>query len=271
MRPSPECRTFNSTNVENAIRELEDQILDADLFRLFENTFPNTLDTAIKWHGVASNNSNEELAFVITGDIDAMWIRDSANQIAPYKTVLTDKSDDIASVFRGTLNSQARYLIQSPYCNAFLPPPEASIAHGTNGGGYRVTPPYDTDVVFTCNFELDDWGGFLQLSHDYYDQTQDLDFFGKFQWIPAVQSILSAARDMRRPTYGPDGEWLEPAYTFQSYTMSAFGTLGNNGFNQPVNYTGMVRSPFRPSDDSAIYDFGIAANMMFSRYLRSTA
>lgn len=271
MRPSPECRTFNSSNVERAIEDLRSYIADPDLFRLFENTFPNTLDTAIKWHGVASNNSEEELTFVITGDIDAMWIRDSANQIAPYKTVMLDKTDDVASVFRGTINMQARYLIQSPYCNAFQPPPESAIDIVQNSGRYKVTPEYERSVVFTCNFELDDWGGFLQLSHDYFEQTQDVGFFGKFQWIAAVQVILASIAEMRQPTYGPNGEWLTPAYTFQSQTMSAFGTLGNNGFMNPVNYTGMARSPFRPSDDTAMFDFGIAANMMLSRYLKSTS
>ena len=271
QRPRPGCRTFNSSGVEAAIRHIQNITYDPDLFRLFENTYPNTLDTAIKWRGVASNNSDEELCFVITGDIDAMWIRDSANQIAPYKAVLKHKKDDVASVFRGTINMQARYLIQFPYCNAFQPPSESGIGIVSNGGQYHVTPPYERNVVFTCNFELDDFGGFLQLSHDYYNKTGDLDFFGKFQWIPAVQSILSASEAMRKSTYGPNGEWQPPVYTFQSRTMSAAGTQGNNGFNSPVNYTGMVRSPFRPSDDGAIYDFGIAANMMLSRYLASTS
>ncbi|KAI1385650.1 glycoside hydrolase family 125 protein [Hypoxylon trugodes] len=271
QRPTPECRTFNSSGVEDAITRMKSAIKDEELFRLFENTFPNTLDTAIKWRGVAANNSNEELAFVITGDINAMWLRDSANQIAPYKTVLKKSTDDIASVFRGVINLQARYLIISPYCNAFQPPPESGMKPDSNGGIYSVTPSYDRDIVYTCNFELDDFGGFLQLSHDYYTATGDVDFFGKFQWIPAVQSILSASEAMRQPTYGPDGKWIRPAYTFQSQTMSASGTLGNNGMGSPVNDTGMVRSPFRPSDDAAIFDFQIPANMMLSRYLESTA
>ncbi|KAI1082172.1 glycoside hydrolase family 125 protein [Whalleya microplaca] len=266
-----QCRTFNSTRIEDAINQLKREIYDPDLFRLFENTFPNTLDTAIKWRGVAANNSQEELAFVITGDINAMWVRDSANQIAPYKTVLQNKSDDLASVFRGVINLQARYLIISPYCNAFQPPPESGMKPDYNGGTYSVTPSYDRNIVFTCNFELDDFGGFLQLSHDYYTSTGDLDFFGKFQWIPAVQSIMSASEAMRKPTYGPDGQWIRPAYTFQSQTMSASGTLGNNGMGSPVNDTGMVRSPFRPSDDAATFDFQIPANMMLARYLKSTA
>lgn len=262
---------YNSTNVETAITQMKQRIHDPDLFRLFENTYPNTLDTAIKWRGVAANNSAEELCFVITGDIDAMWIRDSANQIAPYKAVLDSRDDDIASVFRGTINLQARYLVQYPYCNSFQPPAESSIASVRNGGRYSVYPPYNPNVVFTCNFELDDFGGFLQLSHDYFNKTSDLEFFQDFQWIFAVQSVVSASRAMQQPTYGPNGEWLQPAYTFQSQTMSAAGTQGNNGFNSPVKYTGLVRSPFRPSDDAAIYDFGIAANMMLSRYLESTS
>lgn len=76
---------------------------------------------------------------------------------------------------------------------------------------------------------------------------------------------------MQQPTYDKDGKWLPPAYTFQSQTMSAFGTLGNNGMGNPVNDTGLMRSPFRPSDDSAIFDLNIPANMMMARYLESNA
>ncbi|GAW13649.1 hypothetical protein ANO14919_030380 [Xylariales sp. No.14919] len=271
QRPEPACRTFNSTEVEDSILRIKNLTTDPDLFRLFENTYPNTIDTAIKWRGFAANNTEEELAFIITGDIDAMWIRDSANQVAPYRSVLKSKDDDLASLFRGAINLQARYLIISPYCNAFLPPPEANMNAQPNGAVYSVTPPYDRNIVFTCNFELDDFGAFLQLSYDYYTRTGDVDFFGKFQWIQAIQSILSAAEALRKPTYGPDGEWIRSVYTFQSQTMTSMGTLGNNGMGYPVNETGMVRSPFRPSDDSALYDFQIPANMMLSRYLEATA
>ncbi|KAI0154027.1 hypothetical protein BJ166DRAFT_468512 [Pestalotiopsis sp. NC0098] len=271
MRPEPACRTFNSTLVEDAITLVKQQIWDPDLARLFENTWPNTLDTAIKWQGVAANNTDEELCFVITGDIDAMWVRDSANQIAPYKYVLGSPADDVASVFRGVINLQARYLVVNPYCNAFQPPPESGISPDSNGGIYSVNPSYDRNFVYTCNFELDDFGGFLQLSHDYYTATGDVEFFGKFQWVYAVQSILSASRAMQQPTYDKDGKWVPPAYTFQSQTMTAFGTLGNNGMSNPVNDTGLIRSPFRPSDDAATFDLSIPANMMMARYLATNA
>lgn len=272
QRPSPACRTFNASGVEAAIERMRGAIYDPDLFRLFENTFPNTLDTAVRWRGVAANNSDEELAFLITGDINAMWLRDSANQIAPYRSVLRSRDDDVASLFRGAINLQARYLTISPYCNAFHPPPESGMKPDVNGAVYAVTPPYDKQVVFTCNFELDDFGGFLQLSHDYHARTGDAAFFGRFQWVAAVQSILATSRAMRQPTYDPvNGTWLTPPYTFQSQTMSSAGTLANNGIGSPVNYTGMVRSPFRPSDDAALFEFHVPANMMLARYLELTS
>lgn len=69
QRPASSCRTFTSPAVESTIARLKSTITDPDLSRLFENSFPNTLDTAIKWKGYAADNANEELTFVITGDM----------------------------------------------------------------------------------------------------------------------------------------------------------------------------------------------------------
>ena len=75
QRPSRECRSFYSQEVEDAIERLQPKIKDPDLYRLFENAFPNTLDTAVRWKGFAWANetdgafTEEDLAFIITGDM----------------------------------------------------------------------------------------------------------------------------------------------------------------------------------------------------------
>ena len=80
QRPSKECRTYHSQEVEATIGRMKSRIEDPDLYRLFENAFPNTLDTAVKWKGFAwtneteSKETDEDLAFVITGDMYVMTI-----------------------------------------------------------------------------------------------------------------------------------------------------------------------------------------------------
>lgn len=276
QRPAEECRTFKSQGLEETITRFETVIKDPDLYRLFQNAYPNTLDTAIKWKGAAANNAEEELTFVITGDINAMWLRDSSNQMQSYLPLLNASSDpnSIASLYRGVINLQARYLLTSPYCNSFQPPVESGIDVALNDAASEDTvfPTYSNQSVFECKYELDSLGAFLQISSDYYKATGDYEFFGKFKWISAVEAVLKVAHDMMSPTYGPEGEVLESPYTFTRLTTRATETFANDGIGNPVaNGTGLIRSGFRPSDDATIFQLYIPANMMFSAYLNSTS
>lgn len=276
QRPSEECRTFKSQSLEDTITRMESAIKDPDLSRLFQNAYPNTLDTAIKWKGYAADNADEELTFIITGDINAMWLRDSSNQMQSYLPLLQASSDtnSIASLYRGTINLQARYLLTSPYCNSFQPPAESNIPIAENPSASQDTvfPSYSNTSVFECKYELDSLAAFLEVSANYYNATGDLAFFGKFKWVQAVEAILQVASDMMTPTYGDDGAVLASPYTFARLTTRATETLANDGLGNPTaNGTGLIRSAFRPSDDSTIFQFYIPANMMFSSYLSSTA
>ncbi|CAK7233859.1 hypothetical protein SCUCBS95973_008738 [Sporothrix curviconia] len=301
QRPSASCRRFQAPEVEATIEAMRKLVRDPDLFRLFENCFPNTLDTAIAWHGLGEGTADEELTFVTTGDINAMWLRDSANQLQSYRSLLRpvsgkDKASpssslsSLASLFRGTINLQARYIQNSPHCNAFRPPAESGLTvTGGFGGGDIVYPPVAHEVVFECKYELDSLAAFLQLSYDYYAATQDGAFFGKrfkkeeesvgdddvefrSNWVLAVEAILATAEEMTRGTYGPDGRTLFSPYQFQRPTTVATETLPNGGAGSPVQAgTGMVRSAFRPSDDACTYQLFVPANMMLARYLAACA
>ncbi|KAF1844133.1 glycoside hydrolase family 125 protein [Cucurbitaria berberidis CBS 394.84] len=275
QRPSEECRTFKSQGLEDTLTRIKSTIKDPDLSRLFENAYPNTLDTAIKWKGHAANNIDEELTFIITGDINAMWLRDSSNQMQSYLPLLNASSDpnSIASLYRGVINLQARYLLTSPYCNSFQPPVESGLGTAPNEAASQDTvfPTYSNSSVFECKYELDSLAAFLQISADYHNATGDTEFFGKFQWAQAVEAILNVAQNMTLPTYGPDGAVLKSPYTFTRFTTRATETFANDGIGNPVaNGTGLIRSGFRPSDDSTIFQFYIPSNMMFSAYLAST-
>ncbi|KAF2224746.1 hypothetical protein BDZ85DRAFT_232850 [Elsinoe ampelina] len=275
QRPDISCRTFSLPIVEEAINTVRGEIADPDLARLFENTFPNTLDTTIKWKGV-SKSTGEELTFVITGDINAMWLRDSANQMQSYLPLLGPSTlpDSLASLFRGVINLQARYLLTSPYCQSFQPPIESGIPPAVNDAARTdtVSPTYSNQSVFECKYELDSLAAFLQVSTDYYIRTNDSAFFGQYSWIPAVEAILQVAEEMMTPTYAGDGTLNRSPYTFTRQTDRGTETLSNGGVGNPVQGgTGLVRSAFRPSDDTTIYQLFIPANMQFSRFLQSAS
>lgn len=236
QRPIERCRKFPSSILEDTLARLRTKIADPDLFRLFENTYPNTLDTAVLWNGFASKNTNgtgppytdEDLAFVITGDMyvwgnihdrwmlillsNAMWLRDSANQVLSYLPLLEPSQSprSIAALFRGIINLQSRYIKISPYCHAFQPPLESGIPLGTNYAYYRnkVNPPYDSSKTFDCKWELDSLASFLHTSSEYYNATGDMDPFTKYSWVKTIRVILDAVGYMQTGTYTPDGRSL---------------------------------------------------------------
>jgi len=215
------------------------------------------------------------LTYITTGDINAMWLRDSANQLQTYKPLLkaNESRSSLASLFRGAINLQARYVVSSPHCNAFQAPAESNLTAGVMGSpGDMVTPPLAWNVVHECKYELDSLAAFLQLSHDYYSATGDAAFFARHSWAEAVDTLLVTAAELQAGTYAPDGSVKASPYRFQRSSSQGSETLWNNGAGNPVRAgTGLVRSAFRPSDDACVYQLFVPANMMFSRYLAACA
>lgn len=262
QRPAPECRLFKSEAVEAKIAEITEKMADVDLARLFENCFPNTLDTTVRWHK-PSTDPTEAQSFIVTGDINAQWLRDSTNQLKQYQSLA--KSDPaLQNLLLGAINTQASFVLESPYCNAFQPPAASKLDPTSNGQADSVHPAYDPNVVFECKYEIDSLASFLSLSDQYYASTGDASFITP-KWLSAVQTVLDVIEEQSVGTFGDSGEPNDMTYTFQRQTNIGTETLNLGGIGNPLaSNTSLVRSSFRPSDDACILQFFIPGNAFLS-------
>ena len=286
QRPSTHCRTFESDLVEQIIEDMSKKMKDKDLARIFENAFPNTLDTTVRWHVDGTEKTENPLhfkypsaeqgkwegaqSFIVTGDINAEWLRDSTNQLAQYQK-LSKKDKSIHNLILGAINTQSEYVIESPYCNAFQPPPPSRLPPSNNGGSDAVHPAYEPSQVFECKYELDSLAHFLSLGNQFYNHTGSTSFLTP-RWYSALQTLLNVLDEQSKPTFDPATGAFEPnEYRFRRRTDTGTETLTLNGNGNPLNDgTGLVRSAFRPSDDATILGFFIPANAMMSVELKRT-
>ena len=185
-----------------------------------------------------------------------MWLRDSANQMQSYLSLLKPNTSSLslASLYRGVINLQARYILSAPHCNSFQPPLESGLPPTQNQAlPDDFTPPVANTTVFECKYELDSLAAFLEISTNYFQVTGDIEFFGKFNWVSAVQKIIDTTEALLVGTYANNGSVNEVPYTWMRTTTSATETLSNDGRGNPVqDGTGLVRSMFRPSDDAYV-------------------
>lgn len=266
MRPAPKCRTFTSNALEKLIADLKSKIKDPDLARLMENTLPNTLDTTILWHRPsgsgkgAGHRSQQPETFVVTGDIHAEWLRDSARQLSVFQPLIKfDK--DLKDLIKGAIRTQEQYVISSPYCNAFHPPPGSGVKKG-NTAIDLVYPVPNWKLVFECKYEIDSLASFLTLTNDYVENSGgDLSIVTKY-WLAAFEKILIVLKRESQPLFSSeDGNASPFYYSFQRHTNIGSETLPLGGVGNPVNFnTGLVRSAFRPSDDATILQLFIPGN-----------
>ncbi|KAF2708902.1 glycoside hydrolase family 125 protein [Pleomassaria siparia CBS 279.74] len=283
QRPLEYCRTFTSPLVEKIIADMSEKIIDKDLARLFQNAFPNTLDTTVRWHtdGTVKHKKSKILwdadawkgpqSFIVTGDINAEWLRDSTNQLAQYQP-LAKKDKEIHNLILGAINTQVEYVIGSPYCNAFQPPPPSGLSPTYQGDGDNVHPGYEQSFVFECKYELDSIAHFLSLANQFYNHTKSTKFVTP-RWLLAIDTMLELLKAQSKPTFNEKtGSYQRNEYSFQRRTNSGTETLNLNGIGNPLKGgTGLVRSAFRPSDDATILGFLIPANAMVSVELKRTA
>ena len=259
-------------------------MVDKDLAQIFRNAFPNTVDTTVRWHVNSSQPTSARFktrqtddgawqgaqSFIVTGDINAEWLRDSTNQLTQYQSLAT-RDPDIQNLILGAINTQVEFVLQSPYCNAFQPPPPSKLDPTYNGQDDSVHPAYEPSVVFECKYEIDSLANFLALGNEFYASSKSDEFLTK-RWYSALDTVLRVLDEQGEPTFDKDGQYVRNQYTFQRETNIGTETLNLKGIGNPLNEgTGLIRSAFRPSDDATIMGYFIPGNAMMSVELKRTA
>ena len=252
-RPAPAERLFVSDAVEKKIREIKKRIKEnAYLAWMFENCFPNTLDTTV--HFTDAEDGKED-TFVYTGDIHAMWLRDSAAQVWPY--VQLAKGDrKLQKMLRGVIRRQLKCINIDPYANAFNREPEPN---GMWANDMTDMKP----ELHERKYEIDSPCYPIRLAYHYWQVTGDASVFGD-EWLQAVRNILRVFREQQRK------QGLG-TYRFQRETEDQLDTVCNHGWGNPVKPCGLIASVFRPSDDASTFLFIVPSNFMAVSSLRKAA
>ncbi|MDF7814999.1 glycoside hydrolase family 125 protein [Hymenobacter sp. YC55] len=251
VRPAADKRRFRSRSVEAAIAEFNKNVKDKELGWLFANCFPSTLDTTVTY----TSPQGRPDTYVITGDIDAMWLRDSSAQVWPYLQFI-DKDTELRQLVAGVINRQTRCVIKDPYANAFY-------GDDTKVGEWKTDMTKMQAGVHERKWEIDSLCYPIRLAYHYWKKTNDPKPFDA-QWQQAVKKTLQTFREQQRK------ESLGP-YKFQRQTATATDTQPMSGYGYPVQPVGLICSAFRPSDDATLYSFLVPSNFFAVVSLRQAS
>lgn len=249
-RPAPADRLFVSKAVEDEIARVKSLLTNRQLAWMFENCFPNTIDTTVHFRMLDGNPDT----FVYTGDIHAMWLRDSGAQVWPYLQ-LANKDEQLRLMLEGVVRRQLMCINLDPYANAFNDGPVGSYWESDN-----------TDMkpeLHERKWEIDSLCYVIRLAYEYWKVTGDDSVFDE-TWLKAVNNILTTfIQQQRKDGVGP--------YRFTRKTDRSTDTLNNNGLGAPVNPVGLIVSCFRPSDDATTLQFLVPSNLFAVTSLRKAA
>ncbi|WP_181308597.1 glycoside hydrolase family 125 protein [Rufibacter sp. XAAS-G3-1] len=233
-------RNFSSKEIEKAIQEFGKKVKDEELAWLFNNCFPNTLDTTVTY---AEKNGRPD-TYVITGDINAMWLRDSSAQVWPYLP-FTRKDKNLKDLIAGVVNRQTTYILKDPYANAFY-------NDSTQTGHWVKDITAMQPGVHERKWEIDSLCYPIRLGYGYWKTTGDTSPFNS-EWQQAIKLILKTFKNQQMKEGKGD-------YSFQRETATATDTRALQGYGYPVKPVGLIASAFRPSDDATVFSFLVPSN-----------
>ena len=250
-RPAEGERLFTSAKIEQVIDEVTAQLTNPKLAWMFRNCFPNTLDTTVHFREDKDGNPD---TFVYTGDIHAMWLRDSGAQVWPY-VQFAAQDEHLKRMIAGVINRQFLSITIDPYANAFNDGPT---------GGHWMTDGTDMNPNdHERKWEIDSQCYPIRLAHEYWKVTGDTSIFGD-KWVEGMRAILSTLREQQRK----EGHG---SYRFTRVTDRQLDTKCCNGMGNPVKPCGLIASSFRPSDDATTFEFLIPSNFFAVTSLRKAA
>ncbi len=207
------------------------------LQKLYQNCYPNTLETT-------AEIQDDGAMFLYTGDIPAMWLRDSTAQVTQYLP-LAAKDMTIRAWLRGLLKKQLFYIGIDPYANAF---------NLTNDGSHWTADLPTPDAwVWERKYEIDSLCYPIRLAYMLWKTTND-DTIVDAAFLRTIQTIMALWQREQQHSTQSDYFFIRKNCPWQD-------TLHFDGRGAPVNITGMTWSGFRPSDDACTLGYPIASNM----------
>ena len=251
-RPKEKQRLFRSTAVEKEIARVQKLLKNRKLSWMFANCFPNTLDTTVHFR---KGSDGKPDTFVYTGDIHAMWLRDSGAQVWPY-VQLANNDPKLKEMLAGVILRQFKCINIDPYANAYN--------DGALPDGHWMSDLTDMKPeLHERKWEIDSLCYPLRLAYHYWQVTGDTSVFGA-EWLEAIRNIYTTfCQQQRKEGVGP--------YKFQRKTERALDTLNNDGLGAPVRPVGLIVSCFRPSDDATTLQFLVPSNFFAVTSLRKAA
>lgn len=248
-RPALAARAFVSEAVEGRIQEITRRIGYPELAWLFANCFPNTLDTTVKFTPGSPPDS-----FVITGDIDAMWLRDSCAQVWPYLE-LAKTDAKLQALFEGLIRRHVDNVLLDPYANAFN--------DGPTGSEWESDHTQMRPEIHERKWEIDSLCYTVRLCFGFWKQTGLTSAFND-AWLAAMRLIVQTFTEQQRKN-------VDGPYSFMRTSPIATDTVPLRGYGNPTRKVGLIHSMFRPSDDACILPFLIPANLFAITSLRQLA
>ena len=253
-RPSEGNRLFTSEVVELKIQDIKAMLVNPKIAWMFENCYPNTLDTTV--HFDEGGNTGRGDTFIYTGDIPAMWLRDSGAQVWPYVRYAA-VDPNMRKMIAGTIIRQFKLICMDPYANAFNDGPTGE-GHTDDKTGERPNKN-----VFERKWEIDSHCYPIRLAYAYWKTTGDTSVFDE-EWLDAIELTLKVFKDQQRKKGHGD-------YFFLRETDRQFDTKCCVGKGNPVKPCGLIASSFRPSDDATTFEFLVPANFFAVKSLRQAA